>query len=197
MFHTDRLVLVEGKYDKIRLAPLLDAPIMTTEGFGVFRDREKQRFIRKAAAERGLIVITDSDAAGFQIRHFIRNIAGRDADILQVYIPDVYGKERRKEAPSKEGKLGVEGMETEALREALRKAGVFREAAGDANTDPITTADLFEAGLTGGANAADRRRAFLTFLGLPQRLTGGSLLQMLNAFLTKRQFLERLREFDA
>lgn len=197
MFHTDRLVLVEGKYDKIRLAPLLDAPIMTTEGFGVFRDREKQRFIRKAAAERGLIVITDSDAAGFQIRHFIRNIAGQDADILQVYIPDVYGKERRKEAPSKEGKLGVEGMETEALREALRKAGVFREAAGDANTDPITTADLFEAGLTGGANAADRRRAFLTFLGLPQRLTGGSLLQMLNAFLTKRQFLERLREFDA
>lgn len=197
MFHTDRLVLVEGKYDKIRLAPLLDAPIMTTEGFGVFRDREKQRFIRKAAAERGLIVITDSDAAGFQIRHFIRNIAGRDADILQVYIPDVYGKERRKEAPSKEGKLGVEGMETDALREALRKAGVFREAQGDVNTDPITTADLFEAGLTGGANAADRRRAFLTFLGLPQRLTGGSLLQMLNAFLTKRQFLERLREFDA
>ena len=197
MFHTDRLVLVEGKYDKIRLAPLLDAPIMTTEGFGVFRDREKQRFIRKAAAERGLIVITDSDAAGFQIRHFIRNIAGRDADILQVYIPDVYGKERRKEAPSKEGKLGVEGMETDALREALRKAGVFREADGAVNTDPITTADLFEAGLTGGPNAADRRRAFLTFLGLPQRLTGNSLLQMLNAFLTKRQFLERLREFDA
>lgn len=197
MFHTDKLVLVEGKYDKIRLAPLLDAPIMTTEGFGVFKDKVKQRFIRKAAAERGLIVITDSDAAGFQIRHFIRNIAGRDADILQVYIPDVYGKERRKEAPSKEGKLGVEGMETEALEEALRRAGVFREAAGDANTDPITTADLFEAGLTGGANAADRRRAFLTFLGLPQRLTGGGLLQMLNTFLTKRQFLERLREFDA
>ncbi len=197
MFHTDRLVLVEGKYDKIRLSPLIDAPIMTTEGFGVFKDKEKQRFIRKAAAERGLVVITDSDAAGFQIRRFLTDIAGENADVLQVYIPDVFGKEKRKDQPSKEGKLGVEGMDTAALEEALRRAGVFSEAPGERNADPITTADLYEAGLTGGPNAAEKRRAFLTALGLPARLTGKNLLLVLNSFLTKRQFLEKTEKSGA
>jgi ribonuclease M5 len=197
MFHTDRLVLVEGKYDKIRLSPLIDAPIMPTEGFGVFKDKEKQRFIRKAAAERGLVVITDSDAAGFQIRRFLTDIAGENADVLQVYIPDVFGKEKRKDQPSKEGKLGVEGMDTAALEEALRRAGVFSEAPGERNADPITTADLYEAGLTGGPNAAEKRRAFLTALGLPARLTGKNLLLVLNSFLTKRQFLEKTEKSGA
>ncbi|MBR5409546.1 MAG: DUF4093 domain-containing protein [Clostridia bacterium] len=197
MFHTDRLVLVEGKYDKIRLAPLIDAPIMTTEGFGVFKDKEKQRFIRKAAAERGLVVVTDSDAAGFQIRRFLTDVAGENADVLQVYIPDVFGKEKRKDQPSKEGKLGVEGMDTAALEAALRRAGVFSEAPGERNADPITTADLYEAGLTGGPNAAEKRRAFLTDLGLPARLTGKNLLLVLNSFLTKRQFLEKTEKSGA
>ena len=196
MFHTDRLVLVEGKYDKIRLSAVLDAPILTTEGFGVFNDKEKQRFIRKAAAERGLLVVTDPDAAGFQIRRFLGVIAG-SADVRHVYLPDVFGKEKRKSAPSKEGKLGVEGMDTEALSTALRRSGAFEEHETGTRPDPITPALLYEAGLTGTENAAGRRRAFLTFLGLPARLTGKGLTDFLNAWLTKEQFLEKLREFDA
>lgn len=196
MFHTSRLVLVEGKYDKSRLSSILDALIITTEGFGIFSDREKQAFIKKTARDKGLMIITDSDAAGFQIRNFIRNIA-KDADIVNVYIPDVYGKEKRKEHPSKEGKIGVEGMDTEALTEALRRSGFFEEKDGDVSSEPITHTDLFEAGLTGKENSADRRRAFLTFLGLPARLTGNSLLKTLNLFLSRTLFLEKVQEFDS
>ncbi len=195
MFHTDRAVIVEGKYDKIRLSALTDALILETDGFGIFNDREKQQFIKKTAREKGLMIITDSDAAGFKIRAYLRNIAG-DADIINVYIPDIRGKERRKAQPGKEGKLGVEGMPTEALEEALRKSGAFSETAGSAPGEQITVNDLYEAGLTGRANSADMRRRFLESLALPCRLTGNTLLKALNAFMTKEDFLKALRDFN-
>ena len=194
MFPTGRAIIVEGKYDKIRLSALTDALILETDGFGIFNDREKQRFIRKTAREKGLLIITDSDAAGFQIRNFIINIAG-DADVINVYIPDLYGKERRKAQASKEGKIGVEGMPTEALEEALRRSGLFEEREG-APREPITYTDLYEAGLSGGPNSADRRRRFLTFAALPCRLSGATLLKALNAFMTRADFFAALHEFD-
>ncbi|MBQ7688710.1 MAG: DUF4093 domain-containing protein [Clostridia bacterium] len=188
MFHTDRVIIVEGRYDKARLSALTDAMIVTTEGFRIFSDAEKQAFIKRLARERGLLILTDSDRAGFQIRAFIRKLAS-DADVINVYIPDVYGKEKRKASPSKEGKLGVEGIPNETLTDAIRRAGVFEERPGDPAREPITTADLYFAGLTGCENAADNRRRLLASLGLPARLAGASLLQTLNAFLTRESFL--------
>ena len=195
MFHTDRAIIVEGKYDKIRLASLTDALIVTTEGFGVFSDREKQRFIKALAREKGLLILTDSDAAGFRIRTFLRNIAG-EADVVNAYIPDIPGRERRKEEPSKEGKLGVEGMQTEALVNALRRCDCFTEREGEVKRAPITTADLFAAGLTGRPDAADRRRRFLQDRGLPARLTGGAMLKTLNALMTREDFLAAAARFS-
>ena len=190
MVTTQRAVIVEGKYDKIRLSAVVDALIVTTEGFGVFSDREKQKFLKKLAAEKGLLILTDSDAAGFKIRNYLKNIVPEE-QIVHAYIPDVYGKERRKEAPSKEGKLGVEGMDTAALEEALLRSGAFAAVQGTEPREPITTADLYEAGLTGGDNAAQKRRELLADLGLPARLTGKSFLQALNAFMTREEFRKR------
>ena len=187
MFHTDRAILVEGKYDKARLSALTDALIVTTEGFGIFSDREKQTFIKKLAREKGLMILTDSDAAGFRIRNYLRNIVG-DADVVNVYIPDIFGKEKRKDAPSKEGKLGVEGIPNDLLEAAVRRSGAFEERPGSPQGQ-ITAADLYAAGLTGKENAAEKRRRLLTALGLPARLSGKSLLQTLNAFVTKEAFL--------
>ena len=185
---------MEGKYDKIRLSALTDALILQTDGFGIFNDKEKQRFIIKTAREKGLMIITDSDAAGFQIRHFIENIA-HGADVINVYVPDIYGKEPRKTESSKEGKLGVEGMPTEALILALRRSGVFEEK-DDVPPDPITYTDLYEAGLSGRQDSAARRRAFLRFAALPERLTGATLLKALNAFMTKDDFIKQLQIFN-
>ncbi len=187
MVKTERAVIVEGKYDKIKLASVIDGLIVTTEGFGIFSDREKQRFIKKLAAEKGLLILTDSDAAGFKIRNYLKNIVPEE-QILHAYIPDVYGKERRKDAPSKEGKLGVEGMDVAALEEALRRCGAFEEATTDAPRRAVTTADLYAAGLTGQDNSAEKRRSLLHCLGLPARLRGKSFLQALNLFLTYEDF---------
>ena len=189
MVTTSRAVIVEGKYDKIRLSAVIDGLIITTEGFGIFSDREKQRFIKKIAAEKGLLILTDSDAAGFRIRAFLKNIVPEE-QILHAYIPDVYGKERRKDAPSKEGKLGVEGLDTETLEDALRRCGAFRDCPESNNNREITTYDLFEAGLNGRDGAAEKRRALLVSLGLPARLKGRSFLQVLNMLMTYQQFSE-------
>jgi len=194
MFSTDRAVIVEGKYDKIRLSSFIDALIIETDGFGVFSDREKREFIKKTAREKGLMIITDSDAAGFKIRNYILNIA-KNADIINVYIPDVYGKEKRKTEASKEGKIGVEGISTDALEKALRRSGFFEEKSVKKTSDPITNTDLFEAGLTGTENSAQKRRAFLSFLGLPSRLTGQTLIKTLNVFLTRDGFFDKIKEF--
>ena len=190
MLYTDKAIVVEGRYDKIRLSGVVDALIITTDGFHIFNDKEKQRFIKKTSLEKGLLILTDSDAAGFKIRNLIKNIVPEDR-VTHVFIPDIFGKEKRKDTPSKEGKLGVEGIDNKILTEALLKSGAFTENEKPTDRQEITTADLYEAGLTGGVGSAEKRRAFLEKNGLPARLTGKTMLQAVNMVMTKREFIEQ------
>lgn len=189
MIHTDRAIVVEGKYDKIKLSGLIDGVIICTGGFRIYKDKEMQQMLRALAKKQGLAVLTDSDAAGFQIRSFLRSICGKE-NIVDVYIPDLYGKEKRKQHPSKEGKLGVEGIPEETLLEALEKAGIgVREV--QERADPITKLDLFELGLSGGAQSAVRRTKLMKRLGLPEHLSANALVTVL-ASLYSREELYRL-----
>lgn len=195
MIHVAQAILVEGKYDKIKLASLLDAVILTTDGFRIFRDPEKLALIRYYAKTTGLIILTDSDTAGFRIRHYVKG-AIQEGKLYQVYIPDIYGKEHRKEKPSAEGKLGVEGMEKQVLLQALEKAGVLTETV-PKRTDPITRYDLYALGLSGGADSKAKRKQLQRYLGLPELLSAASLLEVLNTRMTRtelQQLLEKLSE---
>lgn len=186
-------IIVEGKYDKIKLANIVDAFIIETNGFGVFKDKEKLKFIKKLAKERGIIVLTDSDHAGFMIRNYISSGIAKDR-ITNVYIPDINGKERRKEHASKEGKLGVEGMSKEILLEAFKKAGVTCEK--KVNADPITNFDLYEAGLSGTPNAKEKKKALLKKTDLPEFLSTSSLLSCLNNMMSKEEFFETVNNLQ-
>ena len=193
MLHTDKAIIVEGKYDKARLTKIIDALIITTDGFGIFNSKEKQVFIKKIAEEKGLLILTDSDAAGFKIRNFIKNIVP-ESRITHAYIPDIYGKEKRKDLPSKEGKLGVEGIDNKILINALLASGHFSESTAEKSGRQITAADLFEAGLSGGENSSEKRRSFLLKMGLPARLTGKNLLTLLNTLFTYEEFMKKTQE---
>ena len=187
------VIVVEGRYDKNTLSQIVDATVVTVGGFSVFNDKEKLAFLRRLANERGLIVLTDSDGAGFVIRNHLKGALPKDK-VKQAYIPDVMGKERRKRHAGKEGKLGVEGMKPEVLLEALRKAGAtFLDEETDApvQKEPLTKADLFELGLTGGADSSEKRQTLLKKLGLPSRLTANGLLEALN-LLYDRETLENI-----
>lgn len=186
------VIVVEGRYDKNALSQVVDATIITLGGFAVFNDREKLAFLRRLALERGLIVLTDSDGAGFVIRNYLKGALPRDL-VKQAYIPDIHGKERRKRAPGKEGKLGVEGMRPQVLLESLRRAGATfldEEDQSTAPKEPITKADLFALGLTGGTGSAARRQALLRQLDLPEHLTPNALLEALNLLYTREAFLK-------
>lgn len=180
-------VIVEGKYDKIRLTPLLDALILTTDGFRVFKDREMCALIRRLAHSCGIVLLTDSDGAGFQIRNYLTKIA-RGGRITHVYIPDVPGKERRKSQPGKEGKLGVEGIDPVLLREAFARAGLLGHAPNESGG--ITHQDLYDWGFTGGQDSRTLRYALLERLDLPARLSTGALLPVINRILTREEFIE-------
>lgn len=189
MIHTDRAIVVEGKYDKIKLGGLIDGVILCTGGFRIYKDKEMQQMLRALAKKQGLAVLTDSDAAGFQVRSFLRSICGKE-NIVDVYIPDLYGKEKRKQHPSREGKLGVEGIPEAVLLEALEKAGIgVREV--QERADPITKLDLFELGLSGGAQSAVRRAKLMKRLELPEHLSANALVTVL-ASLYSREELYRL-----
>ena len=192
MIKTDRIVIVEGKYDKIRLSSVIDGVIIETDGFGVFNDKEKQALIRKLAVTKGLLIMTDSDAAGFKIRSFIAGIVPPET-VMHAYIPDVTGKEKRKASPSKEGKLGVEGISQIMLVTALRKAGVFCEET-DEPAKKVTKTDFYEDGLTGGSSSAQLRRALLKRLNLPSRLSANSLLQIINAYMSYDEYKKAVKE---
>lgn len=190
MIPVKEVIVVEGRYDKNTLSQVFDAVIIETSGFGVFNDKEKLALLRRLAETRGLVVLTDSDGAGFVIRNFIKG-AVDPALVKQAYIPDIPGRERRKSAPSKEGKLGVEGMSPEVLVEALRRAGAT--LGGEAATHRsggITKATLYELGLSGGSGSAQRRRALLKKLDLPEKLGANALLDVLNALYTERELRE-------
>ncbi|WP_448904175.1 toprim domain-containing protein [Eubacterium sp.] len=178
-------VIVEGKYDKIKLSNILDAFIIETNGFAVFKDKTKLSFIKKLAKERGIIILTDSDHAGFMIRNYISSGVPKE-QIKNVYIPDIFGKEKRKNAPSKEGKLGVEGMTKEVIVEALSKAGIT--SLKSVCSDPVTTVDFYDLGLTGGAGSKAKRKALCKALDLPEFLSTSSLISCINNFMTKEEF---------
>lgn len=178
-------VIVEGKYDKIKLSNILDAFIIETNGFAVFKDKTKLSFIKKLAKERGIIILTDSDHAGFMIRNYISSGVPKE-QIKNVYIPDIFGKEKRKNAPSKEGKLGVEGMTKEVIVEALSKAGITSSKS--VCSDPVTTVDFYDLGLSGGAGSKAKRKALCKALDLPEFLSTSSLISCINNFMTKEEF---------
>ena len=193
MLKIKEAIVVEGRYDKIALSQVVDTLILETGGFQLFKNAEKAALFRRIARERGLIVLTDSDGAGFVIRNHLKGIL--PAELLkQAYIPDVAGKERRKRQPGKEGKLGVEGMRPEVLKEALRRAGATfaDEGAAEWPGDPITKADLFALGLTGGTDSAAKRRALLKQLDLPEHLTPNGMLEALNLLYSREEFLSQM-----
>ena len=172
-------IVVEGRYDKNTLSQIVDAPILETSGFGIFKDKEQMSLLRRVAERRGLIVFTDSDGAGFVIRNHIKSvITGKY--LKHAYIPDVYGKEKRKAAPGKEGKLGVEGLAPQILIESLRRAGATIEGEDSPGNKGITKQDLMALGLSGGANAGAKRLQLLKKLGLPERMSTNAMLQALN-----------------
>lgn len=182
------VIVVEGRYDKNTLSQIVDAVIIETSGFGVFNDREKQQLLRTLAEKRGLIVLTDSDGAGLVIRNFIKGSVDPKL-VKHAYIPEIYGKERRKAKASKEGKLGVEGMSPEVLLNALRRAGATIDGAAAQETEPISMADMYHAGLTGKPDSAMRRERLLSGLELPKKMTASALLPVLNALMSREEFL--------
>ena len=189
------VIVVEGRYDKNTLSQVVDATVVTLGGFAVFNDREKLAFLRRLALERGLIVLTDSDGAGFVIRNYLKGALPRDR-VKQAYIPDIHGKERRKRTPGKEGKLGVEGMSPAVLEQALRQAGATILDGGDEapKAPPLTKADLFAWGLSGGLGSKEKRQALLQALDLPAHLSPNAMLPVLSALYDRQALLETIKK---
>ncbi|HOP12132.1 MAG TPA: DUF4093 domain-containing protein [Oscillospiraceae bacterium] len=183
MVHINEIILVEGKYDKIKLQSVTDANIVTLDGFSVFTDDEKIDALRSLADKRGLLVLTDSDAAGFKLRAFINGRIAKEK-VKHAYIPDVFGKEKRKQVSSKEGKLGVEGISVSVLEEILTPFASDRIEP----LQTLTKADLYADGLVGRPDSVQKRRAFTIAAGLPARIGSNALLEFVNAMLTKEQY---------
>ena len=178
----EKAIIVEGKYDKIRLSNILDATIITTEGFRIFKDAEKKELIKVLAKKKGLVIMTDSDRAGQMIRKHIENIV-KDAEIINVYLPVIKGKEKRKIKPSAEGSLGVEGTEDEIIISTLKKFGLTGEEIVKKSPE-ITKTDLYNLGLTGKADSKAKREKLLNKLGFPTFITTNTLLDLLNSLYT-------------
>ena len=180
MLKIKEAIVVEGRYDKNTRSQIVDAPILETSGFGIMKDKQQLKLLRRVAQSRGLIVFTDSDGAGFVIRNFLKG-AIESRYLLHAYIPDIPGKERRKSTPGKEGKLGVEGMTPQIIIDAIRKAGatVLGEEA-KRSTGNITKQDMMELGLSGGQNSSNLRKQLLKKLDLPEHMSANALLQAVN-----------------
>lgn len=182
-------IVVEGRYDKNTLAQILDAPILETSGFGIFKDKKQMALLRQVAEKRGLIVFTDSDGAGFVIRNHIKSaIPGKY--LKHAYIPDIPGKEKRKAAPGREGKLGVEGMTPEVILQALRRAGATIEGETASVSGRITKQDMMALGLSGGTDASAKRLALLKRLDLPEHMSANAMLQALNLLFSPEEFAQ-------
>ena len=194
--HTDRVLIVEGKYDAARLSHLTDAMILLTDGFAIYKDKKRQQLFKALAKKNGLILLTDSDAAGFRIRTYITNLVG-EKNVVQAYVPAIHGKEKRKPQPGKEGLLGVEGVDDALVLQALRDA-LGGEAEGAENVSPkgrqITYTDLYDWGLSGTAGSAERKSALLNRLGLPPRLSKKELVEALNRLYSFEQLNEMIEK---
>ena len=197
MIKIKEAVIVEGKYDKIKLSSLIEGLIIETGGFQIFSDREKIELLRRLADTRGLLILTDSDSAGFLIRNHIQSCIPKEK-IRHAYIPDLYGKEKRKLHPSKEGKLGVEGIDPEILLESIRRSGAsaIEEAGSSEEKRKITKLDLYEDGFSGGADSSKKRQVLLRELGLPERLTAKALVPVLNSLVNYEEYQKVVKKIN-
>jgi ribonuclease M5 len=195
MVTVKEVIVVEGRYDKNTLLQVVDADVFTTEGFGIFRDPARQELLRRLAARRGILIFTDPDGAGRVIRGFLNGIVDPRC-VKNAYIPDIPGKERRKSSPSKEGKLGVEGMTPEIILHALRAAGATLDAADARKGGGLTKADLYALGLSGGAHSAALRTKLQRALALPTQMSANALLQVLNVLTTREELAALLRTIE-
>lgn len=189
-------IVVEGRYDKNTLSQVVDTVILETSGFGIFKDKEKLALLRRVGETRGLIVLTDSDGAGFVIRNYLKGALPRD-QVKQAYIPDRPGKEKRKKRPGKEGKLGVEGMSPAVLEQALRQAGATildGETQAEPTAPPLTKADLFAWGLSGGPGSREKRQTLLRALDLPVHLSPNAMLPVLSALYDRQTLREVVKK---
>lgn len=191
MIKINEAVIVEGKYDKIKLASVVDGVIIVTNGFGIFKDREKLELIRYYAEKIGIVILTDSDNAGRKIRGYIKG-AIKKGSIKNVHIPDIFGKEKRKTKPSAEGKLGVEGIDVKTLVSAFEKAGIT--SAERTFPKDITKSTMFELGLSGGKDSSILRQKLQSSLGLPSMLSATALLEILNTMMTARELTEHMEK---
>ena len=189
MIKIKEAILVEGRYDKNTLSQIVDAPILETSGFGIFKNKEQMDLLRRIAQTRGLIVFTDPDGAGFVIRNHVKSAIPAQY-LKHAYVPDIMGKERRKRTPGKEGKLGVEGMSRDVILEALTRAGATIEGETRSAADPITKQDLVELGLSGGKDSSAKRAALLQKLQFPTHMSANAMLQALNLLYS----LDELRD---
>ena len=193
MIKINEAIIVEGKYDKIKLSSIVDAVIIITNGFGIFRDEEKMELIRYYARKTGIIILTDSDSAGRKIRGYIKG-AVPDGIVKNVYIPDIFGKEKRKVKPSAEGKLGVEGIDVKTLAAAFEKAGI---TASERTSEPdITKLTLFELGLSGGPDSSEKRKRLQKKLGLPSLMSAGALVEVLNTMMSADELAECVADLE-
>ena len=190
MIKIKEAIVVEGKYDKNTLRQVVDTAVFTTDGFGVMQDKTLLQFLRSVAEQRGLIILTDSDGAGFVIRNYLKGALPKE-QVRHAYIPDIFGKEKRKSSPGKEGKLGVEGMKPEVLLDVLRRAGATFEEGETMPRVAITKTDFFDLGLTGGADSRAKRLALLEQLGFPAHMTANALLEAVNVLYDRETFLKR------
>jgi len=183
-------IIVEGKYDKNTLSQIVDANIVTLSGFSIFNDIEKALLIKSLAEKNGIIIFTDCDGAGFVLRNYIKGIVPAEY-IKNAYTPEIFGKERRKKAPSKEGKLGVEGIDADTLIQSLKRSGAtFEDCPEQSKKDVITKTDMFRLGLSGGDRSADKREKILKKLGFPSLMSCNSMIEAMNILFSKEEFFE-------
>ena len=194
MIKVKEAIICEGKYDKIRLSGIFDTVIITTDGFGIFKDPEKKALIRLLAENCGLILLTDSDSAGQMIRKYLEKLVPRDR-VKNLYLPEIKGKEKRKSSPSAAGLLGVEGTDNEIILAAAKRAGILSEIT-DIPKKKITKTDLFNLGLSGGVGSKERRKSLLSYLKLPTILTANSLLDVINSLYSYEEFLSEVRKWN-
>jgi ribonuclease M5 len=190
MHKISEVIIVEGRYDKNTLSQIVDATIIETNGFGIFNDKEKQQLLRTIAEKRGIIVMTDPDGAGLVIRNFIKGCVDPKF-VKHAYVPEILGKERRKNHAAKEGKLGVEGMDAEAIIRALKCCGATIDDKKATAGESITMADLYAIGFTGRNDSAAKRAAFLSSMNFPSKMTAQTFLPLVNALMSRDEFLEQ------